>query len=1007
MTDDDEECKLPKTVETLIRQICEQQSQPFPELNARRELALLGEAVSIRLLNQIRRTKISKSFTGFILYKAKEYRTNNDNNAVVSVSPQKFSSVSTQFSRFSISSPSSSSQGSNSVCSSGIFTQNGIEDGRAESQTARSHFLALEGFEFRRLFLILSYIGRNKLEDVASVEDVRCWRAQGEHLSMAAYESLIWNQLGRKYIDLYDRIKYCDWDPRRKTYYYHCHVYSDKTYAFKGPYLNTTTTLLQRVLKDENVLIVKFAEDDKPANGPFKVSYPNFRNVAEEGICLGPRCYRFFAYKDGGKEATKKDPTSSSVKSYFVNMEAFSQLFREIPDSTEKISAHAARCTFMHAHTVSSLSAYMARFSLILSKTIKLDVHLNDGVCIEDIDDIPCKNEDGSLVYSEDGKLQIMTDGTGFISEDLARRCPTNCYKGSAANNANLEGYHDVMKLLDKSAEHSLLKCRQSDPPLLIQFRMFYNGRAMKGTVLVNKQLPSKTIQIRPSMVKVKTDPELIGAPTVNSFEIVATSIRPKKPHFSRFLIALLHFGGVPKQFFTDILEEAIADAGNLLSNMRGALRVALIYGEMDDGFTVAKMLLSGVPLEEPYIQWRLHALANEEKKSLKEGRLPINDSFYLMGTADPVGCLDENEICVIHDNGQISGDVLVYRNPGIHFGDIRVLKATHQKALEDIVGNSKYGVFFSTKGRRSLGDQMAGGDYDGDMYWVSRNPELLKYFKPSEPWTSTCTLSNANVKKPIDYPADTLEHELFSLFLDTRFQPCRSASTAADSWLSYMDRMLTLGHECADEKIEVRKKMLQLVDIYYDALDAPKKGVKVKVPENLVPKTYPHYMGRRNRHTYRSKSVLGEIFDRADKLKVKDPSIQVWKLPNFEVEIPESRLKSWVDHYKAYRGEMKGACDLDDESKNEAAGDVIRKYKEILYGADDLDKSSRPWDEVRLDALALYHVTYNHAIDNDRVQCCGFAWKVASAALLKVFIDEQNEKPATCLLSVLRQLLV
>uniref|UniRef100_A0A7C9APP8 RNA-dependent RNA polymerase n=1 Tax=Opuntia streptacantha TaxID=393608 RepID=A0A7C9APP8_OPUST len=162
-----------------------------------------------------------------------------------------------------------------------------------------------------------------------------------------------------------------------------------------------------------------------------------------------------------------------------------------------------------------------------------------------------------------------------------------------------------------------------------------------------------------------------------------------------------------------------------MFSNLRGALRVALVHGDMDDDFTVARMLLSGIPLEEPYIQWRLHVLANEEKKSLKEGKLPIKESFYLMGTADPIDCLEEDEVCIIHENGQISGDVLVYRNPGIHFGDIRPLKATHKKSLEDIVGNSKYGIFFSTKGPRSLADQMAGGDYDGDMYWISRNPEV------------------------------------------------------------------------------------------------------------------------------------------------------------------------------------------------------------------------------------------------------------------------------------------
>ena len=76
-------------------------------------------------------------------------------------------------------------------------------------------------------------------------------------------------------------------------------------------------------------------------------------------------------------------------------------------------------------------------------------------------------------------------------------------------------------------------------------------------------------------------------------------------------------------------------------------------------------------------------------------------------------------------ESGQISGNVLVYRNPGLHFGDIHVLKATYVKALEEYVGNSKYGVFFPQKGPRSLGDEIAGGDFDGDMYFVSRNPKV------------------------------------------------------------------------------------------------------------------------------------------------------------------------------------------------------------------------------------------------------------------------------------------
>lgn len=52
--------------------------------------------------------------------------------------------------------------------------------------------------------------------------------------------------------------------------------------------------------------------------------------------------------------------------------------------------------------------------------------------------------------------------------------------------------------------------------------------------------------------------------------------------------------------------------------------------------------------------------------------------------------------------------------------------------------------------------------------------------------------------------------------------------SEAADNWLAWMDHFLTLGDSNIHEKNNVKGKILQLVDLYYTALDAAKKGVKV-----------------------------------------------------------------------------------------------------------------------------------------------------------------------------------
>ncbi|KAJ1376394.1 putative RNA-dependent RNA polymerase 5 [Sesbania bispinosa] len=78
---------------------------------------------------------------------------------------------------------------------------------------------------------------------------------------------------------------------------------------------------------------------------------------------------------DGGKEEKKKDPTASSVKCYFVRMESYSSVDARVYILSNK-TMFEARALFMHAHMLPSIDKYMARFSLILSKTLSLDIDL-------------------------------------------------------------------------------------------------------------------------------------------------------------------------------------------------------------------------------------------------------------------------------------------------------------------------------------------------------------------------------------------------------------------------------------------------------------------------------------------------------------------------------------------------------------------------------------------------------------------------------------------------------
>ncbi|POO00831.1 RNA-dependent RNA polymerase-type [Trema orientale] len=586
---------------------------------------------------------------------------------------------------------------------------------------------------------------------------------------------------------------------------------------------------------------------------------------------------KWTVFKDGGKEEKKKSPTLSPVKCFFIRIHSDAQIDKNVPYVLSNKTISEARKLFMHAHTVSSVANYMARFSLILSKTYSLDIDLS-SVTMHIIEDEYCLDEHGNRIY-RDGKPLIHTDGTGFISEDLALKCPKNLHGGKRIRNEDIE----VLHIHDES-EDSVMETKEQGmesqvPPLLMQFRLFNSGYAIKGTFLVNKTLDPKTFKVRDSMVKVKPDPSLLNNPTINSLEVIGTSNRPKKAYLSRNLIGLLSYGGVPNKFFIGLLEKALRETHGAFSNKLAAIR----------------------------------------------GRW-------------------------------FSFNCLYCRTRGLAYA-------------------------------RSL-------------------QTLLQHFKPSEPWIPNLSIGKVEGKSPNQLSDEELEDELFKLFLKTRFEPSYAMGEAAASCLALMDRFLTLGDDCIEEKKLVKDKIIKLVDIYYEALDAPKRGAKVEVPRELKAKCFPHYMEKKNSFT--SASILGEIYNKVMAYQAEDHSSkEIWKLPSFEVKVPSDCFNKWSKHYEGYRTEMSNAMNIDHrDERNQASDQVIREYKKLLYDAEDFEGSNRSKEELYNEALAIYHLSYNYADVKGSASYCSFAWNVAGPVLFELLTSKQTaEKPLLCLPSVLREL--
>ena len=57
----------------------------------------------------------------------------------------------------------------------------------------------------------------------------------------------------------------------------------------------------------------------------------------------------------------------------------------------------------------------------------------------------------------------------------------------------------------------------------------------------------------------------------------------------------------------------------------------------------------------------------------------------------------------------------------------------------------------------------------------------------------------------------------------------------------------------------------------------------------------------------------------------------EIWKLPCFDIEVPEPCYRKWKDYYCQYREEMSVAMDDDGkERRNAKADEIIREYKKV-----------------------------------------------------------------------------
>lgn len=530
-------------------------------------------------------------------------------------------------------------------------------------------------------------------------------------------------------------------------------------------------------------------------NNRAEAIYERVRRAVEHGIVIAGRHYEFLAFGN------------SQFREYGAYFYA--------PTSTN--SADDIRASLGDFSHIKSVAKFAARIGQCFSTTREM----GHSVQIEWISDIE-RND------------CCFTDGVGKVSPFLA-----------------------------KMAVHELgLRNHFEDPPSVCQFRM----GGCKGVLAVDPNIKGKEVHIRPSQRKFEA---LCKGLEFIRFSSFAT------PFFNRQIIIVLSSLGVPDDVFIAKQQAMLSSYESAMHDERTAIRKLKTNVDVNHTtLTMARMILDGfMEHRDPFIISLLRLWRAVTIKGLKEkARIAIDNGAFLLGCVDETATLRGHyddpqsrpnatkkekletlpEIFVQIDNFDkpgcykvIEGVCILARNPSLHPGDLRIVRAVDVPALHHL----KNVVVLPQTGERDLASMCSGGDLDGDDFMILWDRDLLSRLQ---------TINHP----PMDFTADTPLQKQGNITVEdigrffVTYMKNDTLGTIANAHLAHADwnREGVLSDIC-----------LELAKLHSQAVDYPKSGIPATMDRDKVPNKYPHFMEKRHlpaNRNYRSESVLGKLYD-------------------------------------------------------------------------------------------------------------------------------------------------
>ncbi|CAK7203059.1 hypothetical protein SEUCBS139899_005788 [Sporothrix eucalyptigena] len=457
-----------------------------------------------------------------------------------------------------------------------------------------------------------------------------------------------------------------------------------------GPELENKNRVLRKFPNHHDYFVrVQFCDEDGQSlrlNGRVEYShvYARFRSIMVNGIQVAGRTYRFLGW------------SHSSLRSHSMWFVA------PFVDDRGNLQTHFSIITTLgNFNTIYSPARCAARIGQAFSETpFAISLAEND-ICVFEIPDVKSATDDARL----------FSDGVGTISVEAAQ-----C----------------IWRQLPRGRKQ----------PTCFQIR--YAGA--KGMLSIDTRLPGRQINLRPSMIKFKSDER-------TNLEICDMATQPIPLYLNRQLIKILEDMGVPTEWFQKRQEEALRELRLITSspyNMASFLKAQSVA----TAIKLHKLLLLADRLgldfrSDSFLRRATDAVVLRELRLLKhKARMLVPNGITLFGIMDETGFLQEGEVYLAFDapkgdsksrrfrgpppNGAL---VLVTRSPALHPGDIQFAVNTHPPLHDGQGGDHpvralRNCIVFSQYGARDLPSQLSGGDLDGDIFNVIWDPEICRNTK-------------------------------------------------------------------------------------------------------------------------------------------------------------------------------------------------------------------------------------------------------------------------------------